>query len=252
MCAMGLQINEFIKSARALVVEDEAAIAQLLKLNLVQLGFNVEVAGSSELALEHFRKHKYDLCLLDWMLPGMQGVELLKIIRPQHKNLKIIMVTAKADAESIVTGFENGADDYLTKPFEGRVLGARVRNLMRRLQNENNTEPELAQLEHNELSVDFNRHIVKFQNSEIHLTPSEFKLLAELVKARGKVLTRDQLIDLIQGGDVTVTGRTIDTHVFALRKKIGTWARHIETIRGVGYRILLTPEDSSEPAEPNA
>lgn len=249
MSVMDLQINEFIKSKRALVVEDDAAISQLLKLNLVQLGFEADIASSSEAALLQLRQKKYDLCLLDWMLPGMQGVDLLKVIRPQYKALKVIMVTAKADADSIVTGFECGADDYLTKPFEGKVLGARVRNLMRRLQNESKegASPEL--LLHNELSVDFSRHIVKYQNSEIHLTPSEFKLLAELVKARGKVLTRDQLIDLIQGGDVTVTGRTIDTHVFALRKKIGAWSKHIETIRGVGYRILLAANDHSEPSE---
>jgi two-component system phosphate regulon response regulator PhoB len=244
-CGMDPKINELIKNKRALVVEDESAIAQLLKLNLEQLGFETEVAGSSETALEILRRKNFDLCLLDWMLPGMQGLDALKVIRPKYKSLKVIMITAKADADSIVSGFENGADDYLTKPFEGKVLGARVRNLMRRSFDEAASESQ----QHDGLSVDLSRHIVKLDNREVHLTPSEFKLLAELFKARGKVLTRDQLIDLIQGADVSVTGRTIDTHVFSLRKKIGSWSQHIETIRGVGYRILLSTGDTSEKPE---
>lgn len=246
---MDQPLNDFLKSKNAIVIEDDMAIAQLLKLNLIQLGFSVDVCPSSESGLKMLNSRTYDLCLLDWMLPGIQGVDLLKIIRPQFKKLKIVMVTAKADADSIVTGFDCGADDYLTKPFDARVLAARIRNLMRQVL----ADQELTQAEdtisYNGLSVDLNRHIVKFQNNEIHLTPSEFKLLAELAKARGRVLTRDQLIDLIQGEDVSVTGRTIDTHVFALRKKIGLWSKHIETIRGVGYRILLNESDQSEPEE---
>lgn len=246
---MDPQINEFLKNKKALVVEDDPAIARLLKLNLLQLGLSVETAASAEFALLELKRHPFDLCLLDWMLPGMQGVDLLRKIRPEFKNLKIIIVSARADADSIVSGFDSGADDYLTKPFESKVLGARVRNLMRRQPEEGKTAVPVEQISYNGLEVDLKRHIVKYQSNEIHLTPSEFKLLAELGKARGKVLTRDQLIGLIQGEDVSVTGRTIDTHVFALRKKIGAWAKHIETIRGVGYRILLSAGDRSEADE---
>jgi two-component system phosphate regulon response regulator PhoB len=194
------------------------------------------------------------------MLPGIQGVELIRKIRPANTRIKMMMVTAKADADSIVAGLEAGADDYLTKPFDSKVLGARVRHLMRRLMHEEelrsrlerrsgeDKNPEFPEsVEFNGLSIHFTKHIIRYQNSDIHLTPSEFKLLAALFKAQGQVLTRDQLIDLIQGEDVSVTGRTIDTHIFALRKKIGDWAKHIETIRGVGYRILISLSDVSEP-----
>jgi two-component system phosphate regulon response regulator PhoB len=248
---MDQTINQFIKNKKAIVVEDEAAIAQLLKINLQQLGFEVDTRGDAESALALLKSSNYDLCLLDWMLPGMQGVDFLKKIKPIYKNLKVMMVTAKADADSIVMGFDSGADEYLAKPFDAKVLAARVRHLMRRLQSEQ--APAKSEISdtfvYDELSVNFSKHIVLHQNREIHLTPSEFKLMEALIKAQGVVLTREQLIDLIQGEDVSVTGRTIDTHVFALRKKIGQWSKYIETIRGVGYRILISLSDTSEPEE---
>lgn len=245
---MDLQINEYIKSQRAMVVEDDAAIAQLLKIHLTQLGFQVDVQHDADKAEKALLEQPYSLCLLDWMLPTTQGIDFLKANRSKLKNTMIMMVTAKADADSIVSGLEEGADDYLTKPFDAKVLVARVRQLMRRRMNESKLhaapEPELS---FDGLTVDVAKHIVTLNSTDVHLTPSEFKLLAELFKARGQVLTRDRLIDLIQGQDVTVTGRTIDTHIFALRKKIGAWSKHIETIRGVGYRILISVQDSTEP-----
>ncbi|MBY0555339.1 response regulator transcription factor [bacterium] len=258
---MDQTISNFIKNKKALVVEDEAAIAQLLKINLTQLGFDVETSGDAETAFANLQNNKYDLCLLDWMLPGVQGVDFLKKIRPHHKALKVMMVTAKADADSVVMGLESGADDYLPKPFDAKVLAARVRQLMRRLQMEqellNQLQPAAKPavdsfpdpFEFDDLKIHFSKHIVQHMGADIHLTPSEFKLMEALIKAQGKVLTREQLIDLIQGEDVSVTGRTIDTHIFALRKKIGKWSKHIETIRGVGYRILISLSDTSEPEE---
>lgn len=240
-----------------MVVEDDTAIAQLLKIHLTQLGFQVDVQHDADKAEKALADHNYALCLLDWMLPTTQGIDFLKMNRNKLNGTMIMMVTAKADADSIVNGLEFGADDYLTKPFDAKVLVARVRQLMRRRLNEEklqqaaqaqNTAPiEAAELSFDGLSVDVAKHIVKLNEMDVHLTPSEFKLLAELFKARGQVLTRDRLIDLIQGQDVTVTGRTIDTHIFALRKKIGAWSKHIETIRGVGYRILISVQDSTEP-----
>lgn len=252
-------ISDFIKNRKALVVEDEAAISQLLKINLNQLGFEVQTCADAESAFLELQANNYDLCLVDWMLPGVQGVDFIKKVRPQKPDLKVMMVTAKADADSIVQGLEAGADDYLPKPFDSKVLAARVRHLMRRLQQENIWRQKLQgdeskkgpefpdQIEFNGLSIHFTKHIVRHQGRDIHLTPSEFKLLEALFRAQGQVMTRDQLIDLIQGEDVSVTGRTIDTHIFALRKKIGDWAKHIETIRGVGYRILISLSDISEP-----
>lgn len=257
---MDLIINEFIKNKKALVVEDEISIAQLLKIHLLQLGFEVDVCQDAESAFVQMKTKAYDLCLLDWMLPGIQGVDFLKKIKPMHKYLKIMMVTAKVDSESIVLGLEAGADDYLQKPFDARVLVARVRQLMRRLQIELNLQNQIDlntkedkqtlpsdHLTFDELTIYFAKHVVIYKNKEIHLTLSEFKLLEALFKSQGLVLTREQLINSIQGEDVSVTGRTIDTHVFALRKKIGVWSKHIETIRGVGYRILISIEDESEP-----
>lgn len=250
---MDLQINDYIKQQRAMVVEDDTAIAQLLKIHLTQLGFQVDVQHDADKAEKALLAEPYALCLLDWMLPTTQGIDFLKANRNQLKGTMIMMVTAKADADSIVSGLEFGADDYLTKPFDAKVLVARVRQLMRRRMNEEKLQKSSgapvvhAELSFDGLSVDVAKHIVKLNETEVHLTPSEFKLLAELFKARGQVLTRDRLIDLIQGQDVTVTGRTIDTHIFALRKKIGAWSKHIETIRGVGYRILISVQDSTEP-----
>lgn len=258
MSDMVPEINDFIKGQKALVIDDEVAIAQLLKIHLTQLGFETEVVHSAEAAFTLLQSSTYKICLLDWMLPGLQGVDFLKRIRPKYPNLKIMMVTAKADAESLVVGIESGADDYLSKPFDFKVLVARVRNLMRRLQFEESKQNQSTEISHqngmvlldkvmfDELSINFTKHVVKYKNSTIHLTPSEFKLLEALFKAQGSVLTREQLMALIQGHDVSVTARTIDTHVFALRKKIGNWSKNIETIRGVGYRILISDEDLSE------
>ena len=239
---------------KAIVIEDEASIAQLLKIHLKEAGFEVDVFHDAESAFAGMQIKSYQLCLLDWMLPGIQGIEFLKRIRPQNLDLKVLMLTAKADPESIVLGLESGADDYLTKPFDGKVFTARVRNLMRRFDYESRlrgTNPGASAADIEEITIDkatinFKKHFVKNNGIDIHLTPSEFKLLASLFKAQGQVLTREQLIDQIQGEDVSVTGRTIDTHVFALRKKMGDWATHIETIRGVGYRILISAEDISE------
>lgn len=248
-------ILDFIKNKKALIIEDDVAISQLLKLNLINLGFVVDVFNSADAAQAAGFSEQYALCLLDWMLPGTQGIDFLKKNRSHLGTTKVMMVTARVDAESIVSGLDSGADDYLTKPFDAAVLAARVRQLMRRLQFESELKIQ-ADSSNNKnqsilgfsgLTVDTDKHDVRLDGEEIHLTPSEFKLLAELLKAGGKVLTRERLIDLIQGHDVNVTGRTIDTHVFTLRKKIGSWASHLETIRGVGYRILISLQDKSEP-----
>lgn len=249
---MDQAITDFIKNKSALVIEDEPAIAQLLKIHLVNLGFNVELCHDAESALVLLRKQRFELCLLDWMLPGLQGVDFLRRTRPHHPEIKIMMVTAKADPEAIVEALDSGADDFLPKPFDSKVLVARVRQLMRRLQFELQLQQSQPAKEtqdsvsFNELTIHFNKHTVQYQNKDIHLTFSEFRLLETLFRAQGQVLTREKLIDSIQGDDVSVTERTIDTHIFALRKKIGAWAKNIETVRGVGYRILIAVADSSE------
>lgn len=252
---MDQSISDYIQSKRAIIVEDEASIANLLKIHLTEAGFTVQVAASAEAAIRTLETHKFDLCLLDWMLPEMQGVDFLKKIKPHHPSLKVMMVTARVDQDSIVMGLDGGADDYLPKPFDSKVLLARVRNLMRRLQAEekfngsaqkNKIDSAADLLGFDGLVLDPIKHIVTLNQNEIHLTPSEFKLLTALLASKGAVLTREKLIDLIQGESINVTGRTIDTHICSLRKKIEPWSKYIETIRGVGYRTLSSSEDLSE------
>lgn len=227
------------EKAQILIIEDEPAIAELIALTLKEFDAQVEKTFSAEQAIFLLQNKAYDLILADWMLPGLQGIDLVTAVKNKNRDQLILMITAKADAESIVRGLEAGADDYVSKPFDPRVLVARVKNLLRRKQAEPPPQvlgsTEVVEL--NGLKYDYGRVEVTLKQNPIHLTPSEFKLLGFLLKSQGRVLTRDQLIDLIQGEDVTVTGRTIDTHIFALRKKLLEWAEHIETIRGVGYRV---------------
>lgn len=222
-----------------LIIEDEPAIAELVALTIREFDANIEKTFSAEQAIFLLQNKSYDLILADWMLPGLQGIDLVKAVKSKNPEQLILMITAKADSDSIVMGLEAGADDYVSKPFDPRILAARVKNLLRRKQTEAQAQvlgsTEVFELDG--LKFDYGRVEVTLKQNPIHLTPSEFKLLGFLLKSQGRVLTRDQLIDLIQGEDVTVTGRTIDTHVFALRKKLLEWSEHIETIRGVGYRV---------------
>jgi len=225
---------------RILVVEDEIDIQELLVLHLGREGYRVDSVGNGEAALEALRDEnaEFALFLLDWMLPGQSGLELTKGIRSdaafaRHARTPILMVTARTEPIDIVVGLEAGADDYVTKPFELPVLMARVRALLRRARPRAATS--LIQL--GDLTVDADRLEAKCRGEALTLTRSEFKLLLALIESRGRVLTRDQLIDAVQGSGVIVVDRAIDTHVFGLRKKLGTCAEWIETVRGVGYRI---------------
>ena len=229
-----------------LIVEDEPQIADLIELTLRPLQINCKKVSTAESAEEKMGQEAYSLILIDWMLPQKQGIDFLTDLNqnPAFKKTQKMMITAKGDSDSIVKALESGADDYVVKPFVPDVLLARVKNLLRRHQliNEKIDFADQDRIELFGLTLDFGKVDVKLKmegqpEQLIHLTPSEFKLLGFLLKSRGKVLSRDQLIDLIQGHDVTVTGRTIDTHVFALRKKLGAWSDYIETIRGVGYRV---------------
>jgi two-component system phosphate regulon response regulator PhoB len=218
------------------VVEDEFEIRELMALHLARQGYQVTESGSCEEALDKLKTQKFDLLILDWMLPGMSGVEFLDRMKTMKLNPRVLMVTAKSEPQDIVFGLEKGADDYLTKPFDPSVFLARVKVLLRR----ENSQNQSAQLQHFEwagLKLNFDTYEVFLDGQLLHLTPSEYKLLATLVQSQGRVLTRDQLIERVQGEGISVTGRTVDTHIFGLRKKLGAWADHIDTIRGIGYRF---------------
>lgn len=225
-----------------LIVEDEHEIRDLLALHLKREGHKVDAVASVEEAMPLMKKNNYSLLALDWMLPGASGVDFAKSVRKEHqdKTLAILMVTAKAEGQDIVEGLEAGADDYLTKPFDPAVLLARVRALLRRqkrLQSGEDSHSATVQL--GGLSINSETYEVKCNENPIQLTASEFKLLWALTQNRGRVLTRDSLIEHVQGEGVSVVGRTVDTHVFGLRKKMGECADIIETVRGIGYRVKV-------------
>jgi two-component system, OmpR family, phosphate regulon response regulator PhoB len=228
---------------KILIVEDEEDIRELLKFNLTGRGFDVTVAESGEDGLLAIKDVPYDLMILDWMLPGVSGVQVAKVARGMEngKNMTILMLTAKSEPENIIEGLDSGADDYMMKPFDNNVLWARVSALMRRSKRLHDVpatggaESEDLQMEKIRLSL--KTYKVSVDGSEIDLTPSEFKLLAAMMSNKGRVMTRERLIGEVQGEGVSVVGRTVDTHVFGLRKKLGASGELIETIRGVGYRI---------------
>lgn len=232
--------NTHDANATILVVEDEQEIRELMALHLLRQGFKVRECSSGEEAQRELQKQTFNLVILDWMLPGVSGFELLNDVKRWASGAGVLMVTAKTEPQDIVSGLESGADDYLTKPFDPGVFMARVRSLLRRFKE---TPPAFkedpSKVDLGGLSVNFKTYEVKLENEPLHLTPSEFKLLSNLIESQGRVLTRDQLIENIQGEGINVTGRTIDTHVFGLRKKLGAWSDNIETIRGVGYRVKM-------------
>jgi two-component system phosphate regulon response regulator PhoB len=217
---------------RVLVVEDEADIRQLMQLHLSREGVEVQVAENGENGLQLFNEKQFDLAVLDWMLPGLSGLDICRKI---NGKVPVLMVTARADTADIVLGLEAGADDYITKPFEIPVFLARVRALLRRTKGLVGKKSEWIEVEG--LRLNIAEHKAMQNGESLELTASEFKLMGALLESRGKVLSRKRLIQLVQGEDINVTDRTVDTHVFGLRKKLGAGADLIETIRGVGYRV---------------
>ncbi|MNS86278.1 Phosphate regulon transcriptional regulatory protein PhoB [compost metagenome] len=223
-------------SVNVLVVEDELEIRELMALHLLRQGYRVTECGSAEDALQELSKNSFHLVVLDWMLPGLSGVDILGSIKKSATPPSVLMVTAKTEPQDIVAGLEKGADDYMTKPFNPQIFLARVKALIRRtVKAPSEDSKDISEI--SGLKVNFKTYEISFKDSPLHLTPSEFKLLGALIQSDGRVLTREQLIENIQGEGINVIGRTIDTHVFGLRKKLGDWGDNIETIRGVGYRV---------------
>lgn len=239
---MGSTLN--LGPAQVLVVEDETEIRELISLLLLRQGHRVQQCSSAVEGLEQLKKNNFDLIILDWMLPQMSGIDFLKSLhgsaesKTPGKSIPVLMVTAKTEPHDIVMGLDAGADDYVTKPFEPSILTARVKALLRRSLGAKNAEAATQDvLRIGEIFLNLSTYEVRVKSEAVHLTPSEFKILSEMMASQGRVLTRDHLIEVVQGEGISVTGRTIDTHVFGLRKKLGTESDWIETIRGVGYRI---------------
>lgn len=229
------------ESKRILIIEDEYDIRQLMCLHLRRHTYEITEASNGSLAYDMLEKQEFDLLIVDWMLPGMSGLELLSWIRKKnhlHEKTPVLFVTAKSEPENIVLALETGADDYIVKPFDSRILIARVSNLLRRGHFQKILSENVKDnLSIGDLMLDRTSHKVFIRQEPISLTLSEFLLLETLLINQGKVLSRNQLASSIQGEDININSRTIDTHTSSLRKKIGEYGSLIETVRGVGYRM---------------
>ncbi len=227
-----------MKKAQILVIEDEQDIRDLISFQLKSEGHSVIGVESADKAASVLERGEIiDLFLVDWMLPGsMNGLDFTKKLKsqPKYKEIPVIMLTALTQAENIVAGLDAGADDYITKPFDLNVLQARVRVQLRTAQSE---KKESDLLDYGLLKIETAKCRVFVAQEEIILTSTEFKILILLAQKPGHVFTREQFINNIQGENIFVTGRTIDTHIAGLRKKLAEAANMIETIRGIGYRF---------------
>ncbi|URQ63688.1 response regulator [SAR86 cluster bacterium] len=223
-------------SQKIYIVEDEPDIRETLKYNFSNEGFKVFTAPDGEKALSNIKKVLPDVLILDLMLPGVSGLDVCKSIRADDdiRDMSIIMLTAKGEEIDRVIGFELGADDYVTKPFSVRELILRVKVLLKK-QRESLVANKLVTF--GPIRIDLDAHELKINDKEIVLTALEFKLLQHLVKRKGRVQTREQLLGDVWGYSAEVTTRTVDTHIKRLREKLGNTSDYIQTIRGVGYRF---------------
>ena len=222
---------------RILVVDDEPDILELVQYNLSKDNYDVMGVASGEEALAQVHATPPDLIVLDLMLPGVDGLEVCRVLKRDTRTaaIPIVMLTARGEEADMVAGLELGADDYLTKPFSPRVLLARIRAVLRR----HSTTPIAADvvIHQHGLVLHPGRHEVLAQGQPVLLTPTEFRVLHLLACRPGWVFTRNQIIAAAQGEDVSVTERSVDVHIVSLRRKLGTVGDAIETIRGVGYRL---------------
>lgn len=219
-----------------LAVDDEEDILELIQFNLNREGYTVSTATSGEDALRKVYSKNPDLILLDLMLPDLDGFAVARKLKddPKKRSVPIIMLTAKGEESDIVTGLELGADDYIVKPFSPRILIARVRTLLRRLDTKSSSSDIL---EIKDLVIDPLKHVVSVKGEPVELTVSEFQILYFLARKPGWVFTRSKIVDEIRGNNYAVTDRSVDVQIVGLRKKLKECGSYIETVRGVGYRF---------------
>lgn len=225
-------------SAKVLVVEDEDALATLLDYNLSKEGYRVFLAPDGEEALLRIDEEEPDLVVLDWMLPKVSGIEVCRRLRqgPKTRNLPIIMLTARGEETDRIRGLDTGADDYVVKPFSMSELTARVRAVLRRIR------PGLTEdvARYGDIVMDRVAHRVRRNGHEVHLGPTEFRLLDHFMRHPGRVFSREQLLDAVWGSEIYVEARTVDVHIGRLRKALGTDGPDpIRTVRSAGYSLDL-------------
>lgn len=231
-----------MEAGKIVIIEDEQEISELIQSQISNLGLINVAFYDGKKALDYIQSPEaknIHIFILDRMLPSLSGMEICKFIRqtPMVSDIPILMLTALSTPEQIVEGLDAGADDYMTKPFDHNILMARVRSLLRRRQLSARQNEETSILKQHGVVVDLDQCRAYIDDVPLDLTPSEYKLLCCFLKTPGKVLTRNQLVEYIQDGPIHVTDRTIDTHIFGLRKKLGNYSSLIETIRGIGYRV---------------
>ncbi|MBP9681404.1 MAG: response regulator transcription factor [Bacteriovorax sp.] len=225
------------------IIEDEQEISELIQNQIAHFGYKITPFYDGKKALDFIQTEEAketQLFIIDRMLPSINGLEICKFIRLYNstKTTPILMLTALSTPDQIVEGLDAGADDYMTKPFDHTILQARVRSLLRRTQLTPKSLDNQNKLRHKDLMIDTDQCKTWIGDQLLDLTLSEYKILCCFLLSPGKVLTRNQLVEFIQEGPVHVTDRTIDTHIFGLRKKLGDYASIIETIRGIGYRVI--------------
>jgi len=222
--------------AKILVIEDEKDIVDIIELNLEKEGYKIKAYSSGEEGIKMAREKLPDLIILDLMLPGIDGLDVCRILKNDSKtrHIPIIMLTAKSEESDIVTGLEMGADDYITKPFSPKVLIARVKAILRKVAM---ASGESDVIKKKDMIIDKGRREVIYKGKKLDLTFTEFELLYLLSKRPGWVFTRNQIVQSIKGDGYPVTERAVDVQIVGLRKKLGEAGDFIETIRGVGYRF---------------
>ncbi len=225
-------------TARILIVEDETDIVDLLQYNLQEAGFETDYVRNGADALHRAVEKSPDLILLDLMLPEVDGLIVCRLLKndPRTKNIPIVMVTAKAEERDRIAGLELGVDDYITKPFSPKEVVLRVSAVLRRIHTGEQTK-ETKQIQRHGLTIDLDKHQVLTETGPIDLTATEFKLITLFARSPGRVFTRDILMDVIWGEEYYGIDRTVDTHVSRLRRKLGQFGNHVETVHGVGYRF---------------
>ncbi len=231
-----LRQTSLLMKPKILIVDDEPDALELIEVNLKAAGYDIITADDGKDALAKARKNMPALILLDLMLPEVDGLEVCRILRRETETagIPIIMLTARAAEIDRVVGLEIGADDYVTKPFSPRELILRVKNLLKR----GATAVESEHIRFGDLAIDLPRHRVTLKNKKLDLTATEFKLITVLAQRRGRVQSREQLLKDVWGYDHLIDTRTVDTHMRRLRDKLGSAAQYLDTVRGVGYRLL--------------
>lgn len=223
-------------SHNILIVEDEPDIREMLRFSLERAGYNVEEAADGEAALDYLNNKIPHLALVDWMLPGISGVDLVRRIRADEtiRDLPIVMLTARGEESDKLASFERGVDDYITKPFSPKELQARIKAILRR-----SGHNESGQLTVADICLDTRAHRLMVADQTVHIGPTEYKMLEFLMRNQGRVFSREQLLDYVWGRTIYVEERTVDVHILRVRKLLAPFGydRFIQTVRGAGYRF---------------